>query len=143
MKGGQLMRLIKDWPRFHGTLTCQAVEKGWSKDKKFYIKDKKGEEYLLAVSGLEAAAVKEREFRMKKKVHRLGINMSVPLEFGTSPHADKVFLLPLWMAGDPLDEVLAGLSEEKQYQLGQRAGRIQKKCIHYWLLQNRTAGKRG
>ena len=59
----------------------------------------------------------------------LGINMSLPIDFGTCNNEKNVYMLLTWVEGKDLEEILPTLTENEQYQLGREAGKILKK-IH-------------
>ena len=62
----------------------QAVEqisKGWSSDKKYMIKTKSGELLLLRIADIEQYDSKKKEYEIITKYSKLGINMSMPIEF--------------------------------------------------------------
>lgn len=58
------------------------ISKGWSSDKKYYIRAKSGEELLLRVSDIEQSDAKKKEYEIITKYSKLGFNMSMPKEFG-------------------------------------------------------------
>lgn len=70
---------------------------------------------------------KKKEYEIITKYSRLGIRMSMPIEFGTCNEGKNVYMLLTWMEGKDLEEILPDLPEEKQYQLGREAGVILKK----------------
>ena len=108
----------------------QAVEqisKGWSSDKKYMIKTKSGELLLLRIADIEQYDSKKKEYEIITKYSKLGINMSMPIEFGTSNDGKNVYMLLSWIEGKDLEEVLPRLSVDEQYQLGRQAGTILRK----------------
>ncbi|MGN0157815.1 MAG: aminoglycoside phosphotransferase family protein [Brotaphodocola sp.] len=109
--------------------TVDLISKGWSSDKKYLVKTKTGECLLLRVSGIEKYNAKKKEFEIIKKYSKLGINMSMPVEFGICNKGENVYMLLTWIEGKDLEEILSDLPEEKQYQLGREAGIILRK-IH-------------
>lgn len=109
--------------------SIDIISKGWSSDKKYLVKTKLGEHLLLRISDIERYDVKKKEYEIVTKYSRLGIKMSMPIEFGTCNEGKNVYMLLTWMEGKDLEEILSDLPEEKQYQLGREAGMILKK-IH-------------
>ncbi|MGN0350917.1 MAG: aminoglycoside phosphotransferase family protein [Roseburia sp.] len=109
--------------------SIDIISKGWSSDKKYLVKTKMGEHLLLRISDIERYDVKKKEYEIITKYSRLGIKMSMPIEFGTCNEGKNVYMLLTWMEGKDLEEILSDLPEEKQYQLGREAGMILKK-IH-------------
>lgn len=109
--------------------SIDIISKGWSSDKKYLVKTKLGEHLLLRISDIERYDVKKKEYEIVTKYSRLGIKMSMPIEFGTCNEGKNVYMLLTWMEGKDLEEILSDLPEEKQYQLGRESGMILKK-IH-------------
>ena len=105
------------------------ISKGWSSDSKYYIKTRDGRQLLLRISDVKDCDAKKKEFEVITKYSKLGFPMSRPVEFGVCQEGQSVYMLLTWVEGKDLEEVLADLPEEKQYQLGREAGKILKK-IH-------------
>lgn len=113
----------QDWTKI------EPVNKGWSKDKKYYVEDCNGKKLLLRVSDFDNYDNKKLEFERMKEVHKLGITMSVPIDFGICGDGKCVYSLLTWLEGTALDEVIYTLSNEEQYNQGIEAGKMLKK-IH-------------
>ena len=115
----------------------EAVDKGWSGDRKYHIRTKDCE-YLLRVSPVEKAARREGEFRRMEAVSALGIPMCDPVEF--SIQEEGVCVIQRWIDGGDAEEVIPTLSKDNQYRYGLDAGRILKKIhsipapadVHNW-----------
>ncbi|WP_343770880.1 aminoglycoside phosphotransferase family protein [Clostridium malenominatum] len=107
----------------------EPVLKGWSEDKKFYIEDNLGENFLLKLSDLSKYEVKRLEYNYIKKVAALGITTSKPVDFGISSNNGYVYSLFTWVEGEEAELVLSKYSEKEQYNIGLRAGNILQK-IH-------------
>lgn len=105
------------------------IHKGWSRDRKYAVETVNGDKLLLRTSDYEFFEKKRREFDAMKQMWQLGIPMSEPLAFGEIEKGGEVYLLLSWIEGDSLDEVLSGLTEAEQYQLGVNAGKLLK-TIH-------------
>lgn len=105
------------------------ISKGWSRDKKYLVETVDGKLQLLRISDIDAYEYKKKEYEIITKYSRLGINMSMPIEFGTCNEGKNVYMLLSWVKGRDLEEVLPELSEQEQYKLGRQAGTILKK-IH-------------
>ena len=108
-------------------VTKEPINKGWSKDKKYFVTDENGNRYLLRVSDIAEYDKKQSEFNMMKQVASFGVPMCQPIEFGTSD--EGVYSIQSWFDGDDAEEVIATLSDTEQYVYGLEAGRILKK-IH-------------
>ena len=122
----ELMNLI---PAARGWHSIKPVNKGWSDDIKYRVTTGNGEVCLLRLADASQYEAKKKEYEIIRKYASLGFPMSQPLGFGMTADGSKVFTLLSWVEGRDLEEVLPGLSEEKQYLLGREAGIILKK-IH-------------
>lgn len=112
----------KDWIR------VEALEKGWSSDRKYQVFTKSGEQLLLRLSAPEQIEAKKKEFGIIRKFAGAGFSLSQPLDLWQSGDGSVCMLLR-WVEGEDLEAVLPGFSEEEQYRLGREAGGILKK-IH-------------
>lgn len=117
------IELSKDWKK------VTPISKGWSSDKKYLVETADGKLQLLRISDIDAYEAKKKEYEIITKYSRLGINMSMPIEFGTCNEGKNVYMLLSWIEGRDLEEVLPELSEQEQYKLGRQAGTILRK-IH-------------
>lgn len=113
----------------HDWNTVILVDKGWSSDKKYFIQDKHGDKLLLRVCDIENLDKKRREYENLCKISKLGINMSMPVEFGVCKENGFVYSLLTWIDGEDAEIKLPTLSEEEQYSIGKEAGEILK-TIH-------------
>ena len=109
--------------------SVEPVDKGWSADKKYFIRTVTGERLLLRVSDIEGYEAKKKEYEIIEKYAKLGFPMSMPIEFGVCNEGQSVYMLLSWVEGTDLETVLPTLSEREQYLLGRQAGEILKK-IH-------------
>lgn len=103
------------------------IQKGWAADKKYCVKDEKGEKYMFRLSASEQYDRKKAEFERMQKVQALGVSMCEPIEFGTC--GDGVYMVQSWIEGTDARELLPTLTEKQAYDLGVEAGQILKK-IH-------------
>ena len=113
----------KDWKN------TTPISKGWSSDKKYLVETADGKMQLLRISDIDAYEAKKKEYEIITKYSQLGINMSMPIEFGICNEGKNVYMLLSWVEGRDLEEVLPELSEWDQYKLGRQAGTILRK-IH-------------
>lgn len=107
----------------------EKISKGWSSDSKFLVETKAGKKLLLRLSDIEQYDDKKKEYEIITKYSELGIDMSLPIEFGICNEGKNIYMLLTWVEGKDLEEVLSDLPEDKQYKLGREAGFILKK-IH-------------
>ncbi|WP_195932362.1 aminoglycoside phosphotransferase family protein [Turicibacter sanguinis] len=107
----------------------KKVEAGWSSDVKYYVLDAHNREYMLRLSDISQDQSKRIEFERIQNFNTLDFEMSRAVEFGTCNAGSMVYTLLTWVAGESLESSLKVLSEQKQYELGIKAGKILK-AIH-------------
>lgn len=127
MKISEVEKMILDKSLLNDYHEVYKVNKGWSADEKYYIESKTGEKFLLRISPIKYLSSKEKEFNIMKDVYELEINMSRPIDFGICNNGQNVYILLSWIEGKALDEEIISFSDEKQYNLGIKAGQILKK----------------
>jgi aminoglycoside phosphotransferase (APT) family kinase protein len=120
------MKELEDISQYTEWNKIVEVNKGWSKDRKFYIEDNDGKKLLLRISDFKNHNSKKKEFESMGKVYELGINMSEPIDFGICGDGKCVYLLLSWIEGIASDEVMNTFSEEEQYNFGSKAGKMLK-----------------
>ena len=107
--------------------TISKINKGWSFDEKFYIKDSNNIEFILRLSNIDKYNQKKEEFDSVIKFYSLGLSMSKPISFGVCNEGQLVYSLLSYIPGEQAEIVLPTLSKEKQYSLGFEMGRQLKK----------------
>ena len=127
MKISEVKKMILDKSLLNKYNNIHKISKGWSADKKYFIESKTGEKYLLRVNPIEYLARKEKEFNIIEDVYKLEINMSKPIDFGICNNGQSVYILLSWIEGKDLDEEITSFSDEEQYNIGIKAGKILKK----------------
>ena len=127
MKISEVKKMILDKSLLNEYNNIHKISKGWSADKKYFIESKTGEKYLLRVNPIEYLARKEKEFNIMEDVYKLEINMSKPIDFGICNNGQSVYILLSWIEGKDLDEEITSFSDEEQYNIGIKAGKILKK----------------
>ena len=127
MKISEVKKMISDKSLLNEYNNIHKISKGWSADKKYFIESKTGEKYLLRVNPIEYLARKEKEFNIMEDVYKLEINMSKPIDFGICNNGQSVYILLSWIEGKDLDEEITSFSDEEQYNIGIKAGKILKK----------------
>ncbi|SDY74499.1 Predicted kinase, aminoglycoside phosphotransferase (APT) family [Proteiniborus ethanoligenes] len=100
----------------------KQINKGWSNDKKYYIKTVDKKELLLRVSKISEYENKKKEFESLKHLTNMDILMSWPIDFGTCNEGQLVYSLLTWINGEDAEIILPKLSNEEQYSLGIKAG---------------------
>lgn len=102
----------------------EAINKGWSSDKKFYIETTEGKKLLLRTADISEYQRKKAEYEMMKQVVALGVPMSQPVDFGICNDGKEVYQLLTWCEGKDAELALPSLTETHQYVLGIKAGEI-------------------
>ena len=120
------MQDIKGYDTF---IKIEAVNKGWSEDKKYYIETRDGSRLLLRIADSSAYDLKKKEYDWMKQLAALDIPISQPVDFGTCDNGKCVYSLLSWCDGEEAEAVLPQLAETEQYVLGVHSGEILKK-IH-------------
>ena len=70
--------------------------KGWSGDKKYILENGDGERYVLRLSKSDLYEKKKNQFELLKKIERLGLNCSRPIEFGVTADGVVYTLCLIW-----------------------------------------------
>lgn len=108
-------------------LRIEKINKGWSRDQKYYIESRNGEKFLLRLSDISTYDNKKKEFEMMKRVIKSGVIMSRPIDFGICGNESYVYSLLSYIDGESADEKIKKLSNREQFNLGMESGRILKK----------------
>lgn len=103
-------------------LSQEPINKGWSNDKKYCVKDAAGNKYLLRISPIEQYDRKKNEYERMGQVANLGVPMCKPIEFGVC--GDGVYSIQSWIYGVDAEDVMSSMPEGKQYAYGIEAGQI-------------------
>ncbi|AFS79051.1 aminoglycoside phosphotransferase Aph [Gottschalkia acidurici 9a] len=107
----------------------KPINKGWSNDKKYYIKTRDGKELLLRVTDVNQYENKKTEFENLKLLTNMDIVMSRPISFGICNESQSVYSLLTWINGEDAEVMLTKLDDKEQYILGTKAGQFLKQ-IH-------------
>lgn len=62
---------MKEIPNYDTFVKVEPIHKGWSSDKKYYVKTNDGERLLLRISDISAYKAKQQEFEIMKKCRQL------------------------------------------------------------------------
>jgi len=117
---------FKDIPFSDTFATIRSLDKGWSKDRKFYIETENGQRLLLRIAHIDAYDHKLTGFNMMRRVAALGVPMSQPVDFGVCNNGDNVYSLSTWCDGKDAEAALQLFSKTEQYDLGVSSGKILK-----------------
>ncbi len=99
----------------------EKINKGWSADNKYLIKDDNNNKYLLRISSIDQYDKKLIEFNYLKKLEEIGLSMCKPIEFGTCD--EGVYIILSWIEGVDAQEYILNLSNKEQYEYGIIAGK--------------------
>ena len=100
------------------------IDKGWSSDIKFLIKDKSGKKYILRLSSIDKRNEKEKEYEIITLFSSLSFPTSTPVDSGITEDGKYFYMILNWVEGEDLEKVLPSLSEDEQYKKGKEAGHI-------------------
>lgn len=122
-----MIDVLKHIPLYPHWTKIEPILKGWSDDKKFYIEDHLGNKLLLRITDISKYNQKKLEYEYMINLTKVGINMNIPLDFGTCEN--HLYTLYRWIDGKDAKEEILKLSEKEQFNLGLLAGKILRK-IH-------------
>ncbi len=108
-------------------ISKEIINKGWSGDKKYCVKDEQENKFLLRISPIEQYNRKKSEYELMCQVAALGVPMCKPLEFGTND--EGVYSIQTWIDGVDAEENAQNLTSDEQYLYGFESGKILKQ-IH-------------
>ena len=119
------MKFLKDIIEKYNISFVEPLTKGWSKDKKYILfsQDKK---YLLRFSNISLYNKKKEQFELLKKIEKLDINCSRPVEFGKLDE-ENIYMILTYLEGESCEDVLPRLTNEEAYKLGIEAGQVLQK----------------
>ena len=126
---------ILELARKNNWKTIKPVTKGWSSDKKYFVQDTEGFNYLLRISEGIDYSRKEAEYNRIVAISKLNINSSLPIGFGYCNDKKNVYILLSWVEGKDAHISIPLLPKEQQYISGYKAGIILDK-IHRIKSQN-------
>ncbi len=121
--------IIYDIPMSPNWKIIRPIDEGWSADKKYYIKDNKGLQYLLRISEGQSYEEESDSYNALRKLNDIDIRVSKLLDSGLCNNGKNTFRLFSWIEGVVIRKIIGSLSEEEQYKYGFDAGKILRK-IH-------------
>lgn len=102
------------------------LNKGWSRDIKYILKDEHDCNYLLRVFERSLYDRKREQFELLKKMEKLNLPCSKVIDFGIL-NEKQAYMVLTWLEGESADEVVSRVSDKEAYHLGAEAGKILKK----------------
>ncbi|MDO5115172.1 MAG: phosphotransferase [Synergistaceae bacterium] len=115
---------MKDIADYETFTKIEAIHKGWSSDKKYYVETADGKKLLLRISDISEYEDKKREFDIIGRMSAVGINMYHQVDFGICNDKKSVYQLLTWVEGEEAKELLPSLSQKEQYDFGWEAGQM-------------------
>lgn len=103
-------------------ISRELIDKGWSGDRKYCVRDEEGRRYLLRIASPERKMRVNSTFENMQRICRLGIPMCESLEWGECE--EGIYVLQTWIDGDDAEKVVSAMSVQKQYAYGTMAGEI-------------------
>ena len=100
----------------------ESIERGWSGDRKYKVKDSKGGEYFLRLVGREKGDRLREIFRLEEDLHKRGLPIPRPIEVGETE--DSFYILESWIDGRSAEEEIPLLASTDQFNYGLEAGNI-------------------
>lgn len=112
------------------------IDKGWSKDKKYYIETINGEKLLLRLSDISEYETKKRDYELLKQLDEISVLMSRPLGFGLCNNSKTVYTIFTWIDGEDAEYIIPKLTVQEQYNIGIQAGKILKEVHQTKIAHN-------
>ncbi|MBR3863861.1 MAG: phosphotransferase [Clostridia bacterium] len=109
----------------YGVVKYEKLNKGWSRDTKLILTDKKENKYLLRISNGELFEKKKEQFELLQRLKALEINCSKPIEFGRLSDG-RVYTLLSWLEGISAEESVSKMSDLQAYNIGVEGGKALK-----------------
>ena len=106
---------------FETIVSREAVDKGWSGDRKYRAVCENGDVYLLRISPFEKREMRYRLWDILQSVQALDVSMSRSLEMGECD--EGVYFVQEWVDGVDAEEFVPTLPAKEQYRLGYEAGK--------------------
>ena len=105
--------------------SIEALNKGWSRDKKYIITTDK-DKYLLRISDISLYEKKKKQFELLKRLEELDINCSRPIGFGKYDE-HSIYMVLSYLEGEDAEKVIPTLLDKEAYKLGIEAGKVLQK----------------
>jgi len=105
-------------------VTYEIIQKGWSFDTKFKLKDRNNKYYLLRVSNIKEYEHKKYEYDILNHSSLQDVNIIKPFEIGKTLDEQYCYTLSKWIDGQDLENIINQYPIDIQYKLGYEAGQI-------------------
>ncbi|MCB0664681.1 MAG: phosphotransferase [Saprospiraceae bacterium] len=134
-----MQKIISDIPLSNNWKIVRLINEGWSADKKYYIKDNKGSQYVLRISRGQSYKEESLLYTALRDLGEMELPVSKLLSSGLCNDGKNTFRLFSWIEGVDLRNVIGDLSEEQQYEYGYDSGKILKKIHEIGCPSNRIS----
>ena len=101
----------------------QFLGKGYSADRKYVLRSKNEDSYLLRVSDITEERVRRENFETLSRLWPLGLACPQPICFDTSPEHAVCFMILTYLPGDCAGDALPKITTTQQYAVGEQAGK--------------------
>ena len=126
-------------PGHENFVKIEPINKGWTNDKKYYIKASDGQQLLLRVTDISEYENKKAQYTRLEQLSIIDIPMSRPVDFGLCDDDKNVYQLLTWVDGVDVESVLPKMPITEQHSIGLKAGRLLKR-IHSVPAPDNTEG---
>lgn len=117
------IQLIKEiLPESNLYNSFELIQKGWSFDVKFKLKDKYDQYSLLRLSNIKEYEHKKYEFEILNHPLLNSINIIKPYKYGITLDNQYCYTLSKWIEGNEIEDVIHSYPIDIQYKLGYEAG---------------------
>jgi len=116
-----IKELLPESHRYH---SFDLIQKGWSFDYKFKLKDTNNQNYLLRVSDIKEYEHKKYEYEILNHPLLLNSNIIKPIEIGITLDKKYCYTLSKWIDGNDLEDSIEQYPEDIQYELGYKTGQL-------------------
>ncbi|WP_335872712.1 aminoglycoside phosphotransferase family protein [Bacillus sp. 2205SS5-2] len=100
----------------------EEIQKGYSKDQKFRLITKEGENYLLRIGSLETYERKQKEFSILQDLQTYGVKAPIPVDYGSLQDQNLGYSLYTFIGGVEAKDKIQELTLKEQYFCGVEAG---------------------
>ncbi len=119
------LRCARVWDEFGRKFArVEAIDKGWSPDKKYFVETAEGQKLLLRIADIAEHDRKRAEYGAVSKAAALGAFMPQPFGFGVCGGGKEVYYMVSWLEGEDAMEAMTAMAEKERYVLGFKSGEL-------------------
>lgn len=120
--------MFKMVPNLSKYEVVEKLNKGWSGDDKYILKNPSGEKYLLRLSPMTRFEQRKGQYDLLKRLNPLDIPLPKVIDFGQLDDT-QCYLLLTYLEGEEASDFVQSLSPDEQYDEGIKLGQVLSK-IH-------------